>query len=568
MKAELSVYLGLWLVANLGLATPALTSSAPIVDLPYARYQGIRNTNLRIDGFYGLPYAAPPTGTLCWRAPVSIEKAGILATDLAPKKTVLNATSPGTICMQGKPIWLEQLDDLASADGMGDSGVGMVQSEDCLHLDVIVPSEPVSSSLPVIVMIHGGGYATGSSLDVDGSQFVSAAQGHVNWVQIQYRLGVYGFLESKILLNDGVVNVGLLDQRAALEWVQRNIVAFGGDPTRVTIWGVSAGGGSVTSQMMLYGGGKLPFRAAIAENPWWQPLHGNEVLKAQFKQVLKASGCTNLACLRCLPAGKLANASALVYALGWADGTYGFGDYYFGPCVDGEIIQDLPSLEFAKGRFTKVPLLVDHNAKEGWSFTNFSIASPSEVKADLQQLWPDAGPSFFNRLLNTHYPWANFTGSFWDDPFYSSAANTVPSPINNSAFYQRAETFGDAVINCPTHFLSNTVSDARLPVYKMRFAAGLQIHGATSSFLLFANEANSNATLAAVMKAYLLSFALELDPNVQRAPSSPFWPLYANSNAGELNAVQVDNEAINTIRDKDASSECDFLHRQPYSVRN
>ena len=201
-------------------------------------------------------------------------------------------------------------------------------------------------------------------------------------------------------------------------------------------------------------------------------------------------------------------------------------------------------------------------------FTNFSITSPSQVGPDLQQLWPNAGPSFFNQLLNTFYPLASFNGSFWDDPFYALAAKTLPNLANNSAFYQRAEIFGDATIDCPTYFLAKSVSDAGLPVYKMRFAAGLEVHGATGSFSLLANEDTSNATLAAIMKAYFLSFALELDPNPQRAPSSPVWPTYGNSDTSKLNVAQVVNDAIDIIPDKDASSRCDFLHDEPYSIRN
>lgn len=94
---------------------------------------------------------------------------------------------------------------------------------------------------------------------------MSASDGSVIYVQIQYRLGPYGFLAGKEVRKNGTPNSGLLDQRAALNWVQRNIYKFGGDPQKVTIWGGSAGSGSVTSQMILYGGVFNPlFRAAIA----------------------------------------------------------------------------------------------------------------------------------------------------------------------------------------------------------------------------------------------------------------------------------------------------------------
>lgn len=100
---------------------------------------------------------------------------------------------------------------------------------------------------------------------MDGSQFVSAAGGAVIYVAIQYRLGPYGFLSGSEIKQHGTPNSGLLDQRLALEWVQNHIEAFGGDPSKVTIWGGSAGGGSVGLQMLLNGGEPHPpFRAGIA----------------------------------------------------------------------------------------------------------------------------------------------------------------------------------------------------------------------------------------------------------------------------------------------------------------
>lgn len=114
------------------------------------------------------------------------------------------------------------------------------------------------------------GYTIGSSTSYPGENIVSYSDGSVVWVDIQYRLGAFGFLNSVDIQDNGVANTGLLDQRSALEWVQRNIAKFGGDPAKVTIWGGSAGGGSVMNQMILYGGSASPpFRAAIAEYPWY-----------------------------------------------------------------------------------------------------------------------------------------------------------------------------------------------------------------------------------------------------------------------------------------------------------
>lgn len=112
---------------------------------------------------------------------------------------------------------------------------GEPQSEDCLILDVLVPKNPTSRRLPVVFQIHGGGYTLGNAQFYPGDAMVNASNGGIIYVSIQYRLGVQGFLGGSQIAENGVLNAGLLDQRAALDWVQRNIRAFGGDPARVTI---------------------------------------------------------------------------------------------------------------------------------------------------------------------------------------------------------------------------------------------------------------------------------------------------------------------------------------------
>jgi len=164
------------------------------------------------------------------------------------------ATSRGPVCVQAAPYWRQTI----TPGG----------SEDCLLLDVLVPQQPVSDCLPVLVNVHGGGYDQGNSQSNPGYSLVNQSMGNLIYVSIQYRLDAFGFLSSSEIRENGVANAGLLDQRAALNWVQRNIRAFGGDPSKVTVIGGSAGGGSVMDQMILYGGvTNPPFRAAIAEYP-------------------------------------------------------------------------------------------------------------------------------------------------------------------------------------------------------------------------------------------------------------------------------------------------------------
>jgi len=130
----------------------------------------------------------------------------------------LDATTRGPVCVQGAPYWRQTI----TPGG----------SEDCLLLDILVPQNPVSDYVPVLVQIHGGGYDQGNSESNPGYLMVNQSEGNLIYVSIQYRLDAFGFLGSAEVKENGAANVGLLDQRAALEWVQRNIRAFGGDPAK------------------------------------------------------------------------------------------------------------------------------------------------------------------------------------------------------------------------------------------------------------------------------------------------------------------------------------------------
>ncbi|THZ26740.1 alpha/beta-hydrolase [Aureobasidium pullulans] len=193
------------------------------------------------------------------------------------------------------------------------------------------------------------------------------------FVTIQYRLGGYGFLSPDAIEEESAPDAGLLDVRAATEWVQRNIRTFGGDPSKITIRGGSAGGGAVANQLTMYGGQPSPpSRAAIAESPWMQSCKKKTVLNAQYSDILSASNCSTLTCLRSLSEEALTNAIDASYEIGYAQGLYAYGYFYYGPAVDGRIIQDLPSQELEAGNLAKVPLITDHTTFERAGFSNFS----------------------------------------------------------------------------------------------------------------------------------------------------------------------------------------------------
>ncbi|KAK4891690.1 hypothetical protein LTR27_009698 [Elasticomyces elasticus] len=516
-------------------ATPLVSSqnisSDYTVDLGYAKYRGVLNQS--VIQYFGIPYAAPPLGELRWRAPQDIESH--VSNYGSPE--VIDATVRAPICVQGAPFWRNN--PILNSTG----------SEDCLVLDVLAPPEPVSEYLPVLVQIHGGGYDQGNSQSNPGYLMVNQSQGSVIYVSIQYRLDAFGFLGSYEIRENGNANVGLLDQRAALGWVQRNIRAFGGDPARVTIIGGSAGGGSVMTQMIMYGGvSNPPFRAAIAEYPWWQSLKNETILGTQYRQMLDATNCSTLACLRSQESDVLIAAMQTSLDVGYNTQVYGYGDFYYGPSVDGDVIRDLPSNEFKRGHFTKVPLLTNRDGYEGYNYSPKNQTTQEEETADLQLIFPYAKQSFFNRLYQL-YPAEDF----------------------NSTLFQRQTIYGDYIIDCPTYYMATASSDWGQPTYKMIFNAGSQLHGADGPFLWGPNSTSSNnATLANIMKDWYLGFVLNLDPNTinNSNTSKPYWPQYQSPGVSNFSIMDVNYTMVGAIPDLDANERCDFFHGQSYVVRN
>ncbi|KAF2085386.1 alpha/beta-hydrolase [Saccharata proteae CBS 121410] len=530
----------------------------PIADLGYVKYKGTTNTTSGLNLFYGIPFAQPPVGELRWRKPRPIESRNNFS-----GKTV-DATKMAPECYQSEPYSLYVGAPVPFLHGMGTSywDEGESQSEDCLYLNVKTPKKPVSSSLPVVVQIHGGGYTQGSAQSSPGDALVHESNGKIIYVEIQYRLGFFGFLAGSEVKQNGDLNAGLLDQRAALEWVQRNIKAFGGDPSRVTIWGGSAGGGSVSYQLIAGGAfDQPPFSAAIPEFPWWQPLQSPSVQEHQYYDALHLADCKNLDCLRSKPSSELQFINQRVENNSYPGPGDGFGVFYWGPVVDGKFIRQLPDQEFKQGNFHHVPLMLDREAYEGYIFSNQTITTMAEETMDAENLFPSAGPAFFSRLYKL-YPRSSF----------------------NSTFFQRQTWFGDFIINCPTYYMATARTDGgpavnNSAVFKLIFAAGTEEHAATAAFLTSSEigfPAANNHTLAQIMANYWISFAVKHDPNPLRYESAPFWPSYSSGGKGTVqqgdgvgfDVLRVNYAEIISEKDEDAGPQCDFFSSHGYTVEN
>src|SRR5580658_1164062 len=214
--------LAAWTLALCPILAGALhaQTSATGVKIDSGELTGSPTANPAVISFKGIPFAAPPVGDLRWKPPVPPAK----------WSGVLKAEHYSPACIQK----------------MRDEGT--TGSEDCLYLNVWMPASSTAAKLPVMVWFFGGGFSGGSASN-PGFEAVGLANKGVIVVTINYRLGLLGFLASPELDAESPHHVsgnyGLLDQVESLKWVKRNIAAFGGDPSRVTIFGQSAGGGSV-----------------------------------------------------------------------------------------------------------------------------------------------------------------------------------------------------------------------------------------------------------------------------------------------------------------------------------
>lgn len=194
---------------------------------------GVHNATGDVHIFKGVPFAAPPVGDLRWKEPQpALPWDGIRKCDTWPASPI-----------QGKPVpfmmWTQEF--ITPAEPL---------SEDCLYLNIWTPAKSDTEKLPVLVWIHGGGFTSGSgACDIyDGEALAHLG---IIYVSINYRLGIFGFMAHPELTAESnhhaSGNYGLMDQQAALSWIQKNIAAFGGDPSRVTIAGQSAGSMSVNA---------------------------------------------------------------------------------------------------------------------------------------------------------------------------------------------------------------------------------------------------------------------------------------------------------------------------------
>jgi para-nitrobenzyl esterase len=343
-------------LASLWLSFAAIAASAPRVTLGEVAVTGIAVEGGDVYAWLGLPYAEPPVGALRWDRP---RATGPLS-DFA-------ATAFAPACMQGDYLVNWYRDLIAEFGGDPDDFPPAAVSEDCLYLNIWRPRTVPADGLPVMVWIHGGSHRGGWSYEPNYMGENLARQGVVV-VSIAYRLDVFGFFSHPDL---ATANFGLLDQVAALEWVQKHIAAFGGNPANVTVFGESAGAASI-GYLLAAPVARGLFARAIHQSAGYQSLTtdtreafvatGRALEQAVLAPAHDGAGNTDsfaggLAALRRVPAERLLAAAEAV-----------FGDsastYRPDVVVDGSVVLEPFAASVAAGHIAAVDLLIGTNADE------------------------------------------------------------------------------------------------------------------------------------------------------------------------------------------------------------
>lgn len=451
-----------------------------------------------VRSFLGIPYAAPPVGELRWKPPAPPAKwSGVRA-----------ATEFGSRCMQG-PIYSDMV--------FRDPGI----SEDCLSLNVWTPAKNAKAKLPVMVWVYGGGFMAGASSEPRQDGGMLAREGVVV-VSMNYRLGIFGFFALPELAAESdkkaAGNYGLLDQVAALEWVHRNIVSFGGDPANVTIFGESAGSFSV-SALMASPVAKGLFHKAIGESGGafssnalpFEPLAVRSPRDSQF--AASSLGTQTLNELRAMPAQKILDAS-----LKKDDGQ---APPRFAPDVDGYFLPESVPAIFAQGKQSHVPLLAGWNHDEG-SFEAVQGQSPLEtLKATATKEFGEKADEFL-RLY----------------------------PASNDAQARRSlqDFAGDRFIAWSTWRWLEAQTTGGIPAYRYRFDLGFPhapekpdpgaYHSAEIEYVFGMLDSKAGVpwraedrALSDQMQKYWTNFARSGNPN---GPGLPQWPAYRSDTGWQM----------------------------------
>ncbi|KAK5658918.1 hypothetical protein OQA88_1733 [Cercophora sp. LCS_1] len=476
------------LLGLLALILPVL-SVDPLVDLTYRKYTGQALPN-NITQWLGMRYAAPPVGSRRFKPP----------RDPITKNTPEPATTPGPVCQETT------------------SQLSPLTSEDCLFISVYAPTPATPKSrLPVYIFIQGGGFNKNSNPNLNGQGIISASNNSIIFVTFNYRVGLFGFLAHPKYVK---ANNGLRDQIKALEWVQKYISRFGGDPHKITLGGASAGGMSVLYHMMR---NDTLFSAVAVSSLSFSTVLTQREARYQFENLAVGMGCATDN-----PVGCLRNVSVKDLVRWENEPLPGAGRpplYMWGPVVDGDVVRGLPYETFKDGNFRRVPGIFGTATNDGTMFAPREAADIGAANWFVKNQFPGLEVGQLARL-NRLYP------------------NNGSCPGAGCWWRQASHVYSELRYVCPTLFVTSMLKKYGVGgIYGYRWnvedseemAAGLGVPHTVEVNAIFgpgnvngsvplsylANGANAEAV--PVVQGYWASFIKSLDPNLYRHKGAAEW---------------------------------------------
>ncbi|OJD33637.1 carboxylesterase [Diplodia corticola] len=521
----------------LAAAGTAVQAVEPLVNLDNARYNGVDQGD-GVTKWLGIRYGAAPVGDLRFRAPQDPE----------PSTDVVEANKFGPICPPQQPG-----DFTVSPDAPDRFTV----DEDCLFLSVFAPTNATTETkLPVLFWIQGGGFTSNSNANYDATDLVK--DGNIIVVQINYRVGMYGFLQSKEVEADGSLNNGIKDMIKALEWVQTNIEKFGGNKDRVVIDGLSAGGSAVALLLAANNGTLNLFAGGIIESGGWTTMRSMQQGQEQYDCLAAEKNCSasasasTLACLRSL------DASALRSSQCW-----------FGPHIDHDLFTGPLLSMYASGRVAAVPTIMGACANEG---TKYSAPETTATTADAHAYFLNQDPSLTNASL-----------ALLDALYIDQPAPVFPG--KGAKFRQTANAIADAGTHCIIKALQNALAAKNASTYAYRYAvrdpaderAGYGVWHGVNAYAVWGPDRTDgappasyvggaeapNARAVGVTRAYWTSFVRSLDPNAGRAAvlGAPEWRPWTGGGDGERERLVIRTNGTGMERMTSAQSlRCDAIY--------
>jgi para-nitrobenzyl esterase len=463
-------------------AVTAVTDTSVPIRVTGGLVSGTANETGDIRIYLGIPFAAPPVGDLRWKAPQPVKPwSGVRKCDAFSASPMQGAPAPFS-------MWSEEF--LIPKEPI---------NEDCLYLNVWTGAKSNTAKQPVVVWIYGGGFGSGGSAVPIYDGEATAKKGVV-FVSINYRVGPFGFFAHPELTKESDHNAsgnyGLMDQLAALQWVKRNIAAFGGDPANVTIAGQSAGSMSVNC-LVASPLGKGLFNKAIAESgaSFARPYSSRQMAEENGLSVMKTLGASSLAELRAKSAEEiLKNAQALR-----------------GPITDGYVLPESIGFIFGASQQNRVALLTGWNEDEGL------LSGPVKNAADFRQ--------------QAEQRYGNQAAKFLKFYPASTDAEATQSQLNLAR---------DQIFGMPNYIWASIQNEQGQPTYVYRFTRKVPATGEYVKYgafhtgevayaydnLKFVNRPweSIDRELASTMSTYWVNFIKTGNPN---GSSVPKWPLYA-----------------------------------------